>query len=107
MQYPSFRRDYNTHMKPVYNEDPYALKKCLSGEVVRAVQGIDDDFPAMMGRLDSKYGRPDKLADAIVRRIKGLKPVAEGDSSKFIELVDHSGRMLARNEKTRLERRNE
>ena len=83
MQYPSFRRDYNTHMKPVYNEDPCALKKCLTGEALRAVQGIDDDFPAMMERLDSNYGRPDKLADAIVRRIKGLKPVAEGDSSHW------------------------
>ena len=46
-------------MEPVYGTDPYALKKCLYGNALSAIQGFDDDFEEMMSRLDLKYGRPD------------------------------------------------
>ena len=87
-EYPSFIRDYETHMKPVYGDDPYALKKCLHGDALSAVRGVDDDFDGMKGRLDNKYGRPDKLANAIINKLKAMKAVPEGDSNKFLELVD-------------------
>ena len=41
----------------------------------------------MFKRLDAKYGEPRKL-DAIVFNIQKLKPVPEGDSRKFINMVD-------------------
>ena len=87
-EYPSFIRDYETHMKPVYGNDPYALKKCLHGEALLTVKGVDDDFNEMKERLDYKYGRPDKLASAIVNKLKNLKAIPEGYNMKFIEFVE-------------------
>ena len=49
---------------------------------------IDDDFNEMKERLDYKYGRPDKLASAIVNKLKNLKAIPEGDNMKFIEFVE-------------------
>ena len=87
-EFPSFKRDYKIHMEPVYGTDPYALKKCLFGDALSAIQGNDDDFTAMMARLELKYGRPDRLADAVVTKLKRLKVVGEGEDEKFIQMVD-------------------
>ena len=46
--YPSFKRDYERHMVPTYGKDPYALKKCLSGETVNSIKGVDNDYDEMM-----------------------------------------------------------
>lgn len=42
----------------------------------------------MFKRLDLKYGRPEKLADTVLTDIKTLKIVPEGESKKFIEMVE-------------------
>jgi hypothetical protein len=62
-----------------YGQDPFALKKCLSGDALRTVKGVDDDFTEMFHRLDIKYGRPEKQADAVLNEIKKLKSSTEGD----------------------------
>ena len=86
--YPSFKRDYERHMTPMYGKDPYALKKCITGDALITIKGVDDDFDEMIRRLDNKYGRPEKLSDAIVSQLKKLKKIQEGDTKKFIELVE-------------------
>ena len=86
--YPSFKRDYERHMMSSYGQDPFALKKCLSGDALRTVKGVDDDFTEMFHRLDIKYGRPEKQADAVLNEIKKLKPITEGDDRAFIDTVD-------------------
>lgn len=86
--YPSFKRDYERHMIPAYGEDPFALKKCLSAEALYAVRGVDDDFKEMFRRLDLKYGRPEKLSDAVLCELKGLKPVKDGEHREFVSMVD-------------------
>ena len=49
--YPSFKRDYERHMMSSYGQDPFALKKCLSGDALRTVKGVDDDFTEMFTDL--------------------------------------------------------
>ena len=50
-------------MIPVYGKDPYALRKCLYGDALLAIRGVDDDYDEMIDRLNDKYGRPDKFAN--------------------------------------------
>ena len=64
--YPSFKNDYNRHMLPVYGNDPYALKNSLSGDALKVVMGIEDNFLEMFKRLDLKYGDPSKLVDSVI-----------------------------------------
>ena len=79
-EYPSFKRDFESHMTRVYGKDPFVLKTCLSGEALQHVIAVDDDYDEMMKRLDMKYGRPEKL--------KSLKRVAENDNKRFMQMVD-------------------
>jgi hypothetical protein len=59
-------------MMSSYGQDPFALKKCLSGDALRTVKGVDDDFTEMFHRLDIKYGRPEKQTDAVLNEIKKI-----------------------------------
>ncbi|KAK3108518.1 hypothetical protein FSP39_009688 [Pinctada imbricata] len=86
--YPSFKRDYTAIMIPTYGQDPFALKKCLSGEALKTVQGVDYDFTEMMRRLDLKYGRPERIADSILCDIRKLKLIPYGDNLCFINSVE-------------------
>ena len=74
-------------MIPTYGKDPYALKKCLTGDALRVVHGVDDEFDQMMLRLEDRFGRPKKLVDEILCELRRLKPIPEDDYGKFIELV--------------------
>ena len=87
-QYVSFKQDFNRLMTNQYGQDPYALRQCLSGEALETIKGIEGDYLEMFQRLDAKYGEPRKLVDAIIFDIQKLKPVPEGDSRKFINMVD-------------------
>ena len=87
-EYPSFKRDYETHMVKFYGKDSFALKTCLSGEALQLVQPVDDDYEEMVKRLDFKYGRPEKLVDVILNELKNLKKVDDDDSKRFVQMVD-------------------
>ena len=87
-QYPICKVDYERHMLPSYGCDSYTLKQCLSGEALRVVKGVDNDFEEMFRRLDLKYGRPEKQADNILSKLKGPKNIQEGDPMKFISMVE-------------------
>lgn len=86
--YPTFCKDYERLMKPVYEDDPYVLRSCLAGEALEVVQGVDDSFDAMMKRLNARYGNPSRLVQAVLSDIKTLKPVSEGNPGKFMDMVD-------------------
>ena len=87
-EYSTFRKDYERLTKPVYDDDPYVLRSCLSGEALDVVQGVNDSFNAMMKRLDDRYGNPLKLVEAVLSDIKDLKSVPERSSKRFTEMVD-------------------
>lgn len=86
--YPSFKRDYNAHMKSYYGEDSFALKNCLSGEALLLVQPVDDSYEEMMKRLDFKYGRPQTLVDSVLKDLKNIKKIEDNDPKKFVQMVD-------------------
>ena len=87
-QYPICKVDYERHMLPSYGCDSYTLKQCLSGEALRVVKGVDNDFEEMFRRLDLKYGWPEKQAYNILSKLKGPKNIQEGDPMKFISMVE-------------------
>ena len=80
--YGTFKKDYMRLIVPMYGEDAYALKKCLNGDALSCVEGVEDKFKEMFRRLDNKYGNKCKLTESIVSELKNLKPVQEGDSKK-------------------------
>ena len=87
-EYPSFKTDYENLMVPCYGNDPFALKKCLSGEALEGVRGVDNDYDEMFRRLNMKYGRPERLIDAVLSELRKLRSVPEGDNKKFINMVN-------------------
>ena len=86
--YPSFKNDFKNHVVAAYGEDPFALKGCLSGDALSTVKGVDNDYDEMFRRLDLKYGRPEKLTDAVLAELKKLKQIPDNDYKKVLSTVD-------------------
>lgn len=80
--YGTFKKDDMRLIVPVYGKDVYALKKCLTGETLKCVEGVDDDFGEMFSRHDDKYGNSCKLRECIVSELKSLRPLQDGDTKK-------------------------
>ena len=87
-RYPSFKHDFITHMVPTYGSDAFALKCCLKDDALKIVQGVDGDFDEMFKRLDIKYGKSTKIVDSVLYDLKKLRGINDGDTLKFINLVD-------------------
>ena len=87
-EYPSFRQDFTRLMTRSYGNDPYVLRSCLLGPALSIVRGVEDNFDEMLSRLDHAFGDPRKLVDAVIYDIKSLKPIADGESKKFITMVN-------------------
>ena len=87
-EFPSFKRDYESIMFPTYGTDPFALKKSLTNEALKTVQGVDNNYEEMWKRLELKYGRPERLTDSILSDICKLKNIPDGDHSCFINTVE-------------------
>ena len=49
---------------------------------------MDDDYDEIMKRLDFKYGRPDKLVDVVLTKLKGLRKIGDNGYRRFMEMVD-------------------
>lgn len=86
--YPTFCKDYERLMESVYQKDPYVLRSCLSGEALEVVHGVEDSFDLMKQRLNARYGNPAKLVQSVLNDIRTLKPIPEGNSRKFMDMVD-------------------
>ena len=69
-EFPSFKRDYESIMFPTYGTHPFALKKSLTNETLKTVQGVDNNYEEMWKRLELKYGRPERLTDSILSDIR-------------------------------------
>jgi len=66
----------------------YVLRSCLAEEPRMIVSNIDDDISLIWERLDERFGKLSKLADAAMHKIKSLRQIQEGDDCKFLHLVD-------------------
>ena len=89
-EYPQFKQDFQKQVMPTLDKDSacYILRSCLEKEPAETVKGIDEDIKEMWKRLDEKYGDPAKLTDAIINTIQDIRPIKEGENTRFIELVD-------------------
>ena len=100
-EYARFKSDFINHVLPELKEQSraYVLKSCLKDEAYEYVQNVDDDYKAMLKRLDEKYGCASKLVDLVMKDIKNMKSIKEADYKGFIEMVnvvDKGYRDLAR-----------
>ena len=87
-EYANFKHDFKRLMEPAYGKDAYALRSCLLGSALQTVKGVADDYDQMFQRLDNVFGNPRKFVDSIIYDITSIKPVHEGDTKKFVKMVD-------------------
>ena len=86
-----FKNDFKMQVVPSVKDSAsqsYVLKSCLSGDPLDIVKSVNDDINEMWTRLDDRYGKSRKLADAIMSDIKRLTAVTEGDDKRMVELVN-------------------
>ena len=83
-----FMKDYERLMVPKFGKDPYAFYSCLLDEAKRCVSGVEDSYEEMVERLQQVYGDPCRITDSVVKELRSLQPVPEGDSKLFIGAVD-------------------
>ena len=50
--YPTFKEDYKRLMESSFRKDPYALRSCLSGAALDAMQGVENDYVHMKCSTD-------------------------------------------------------
>ena len=85
--YAIFKDDYIRLIESKYGDDNFALRSCLSDDVIK--QFIwSTDYQENWKRLDSKYGSSPKVIDYVINSIKTLKPISEGNNSKLIESIN-------------------
>ena len=87
-RFGTFIKDYDRLMLVKYGKDPYSLISCLSGEALECVKGVEDSYEAMLSRLKDKYGNPCKITDSIMRDVKLLRPIPDGDPKKLVHAVN-------------------
>ena len=68
------------------------------------VKNVDHDIDQMWIRLDDKYGEPTKIIDSIMKEVKRLRPLREGEISKFVHFADTRERSYRDLESLSLER---
>ena len=86
--FPAFITHYKKHVETQYGKDPFILMKCLSGEAEKHVRPVEEDYDEMMDRLHTKYGSSEKQVDVILKDLKGLKRVSDGDLKALHKLIE-------------------
>lgn len=71
-----------------YEKDPFALKQCLSGQVLNCVTGCKNNYDEMLKRLDDRFDKSRKIVDLVVNELKLLKKLSDSDSRGFIKMVE-------------------
>ena len=85
-----FKSDFLKYVLPTVEIEKaaFVLKSCLTGKARNIVESLDDDYEKILGRLDEKYGRPEKVADLILYEIRKQNPIKEDDNKNFVRFVD-------------------
>ena len=71
-----------------YGSGSNVLRSYLLVPALSIVKGVEDNFDEMLSRLDHTLGDPRNLVDAVIYDIKSLKPISDGESKKFITMVN-------------------
>lgn len=86
--WPTFKKTFDKLVVPQYGTEPYALLQCLESEAKELVRGVEDDFSAMMSRLEEEYSHTGRILESILGDIRKLKPIPEGANKSMIEAVN-------------------
>ena len=86
--YGTFKSDFERLIRTKYGDDPYALVNSLQGDALECVRGVEDNFVKMFERLDHRFGNPCRVTESIIKDLKELKPIIEGDTKRFIKAVN-------------------
>ena len=63
------------------------LRSCLQGRPLELIRGIGSDYDAAWEHLDSIYGDPRFVADAIISDLNKFRPLKDNEDGRFCELV--------------------
>ena len=99
-KYPLFKEEFKTHVLPLCEpeQEVVVLKSYLSEETREEVVNAGSNPSDVWARLDNKYGRPDKIVDAVLSDLKSLSRNGSGSSDqlKMIAIVEKAYRDLER-----------
>ena len=99
-KYPLFKEEFKTHVLPLCEpgQEVVVLKSYLSEETREEVVNAGSNPADVWARLDNKYGRPDKIVDAVLSDLKSLSRNGSGSSDqlKMIAIVEKAYRDLER-----------
>ena len=62
--------------------------QCLQAEAKELVRGVEDDFDAMMSRLEEEYNHVGRILESILGDIRKLRPIPKGANKTIIETVN-------------------
>ncbi len=63
------------------------LRTALTGKLLEMIKGIGSDYTAAWDYLDSVYGDPRFVSDAITQDIVRFKPLKSEEDNRFCELT--------------------
>ena len=86
--FPAFITHYRKHVETQFGKDPFILMKCLSGEAEKHVRSVEENYDEMMERLYMKYGSNERQVDVILKDLKGLKRVPDGDYKALHRMIE-------------------
>lgn len=87
--YSEFKSDFKYMIESRYHERDSVtlLRSALVGKPLDLVKGLGQDYRATWECLDSVYGDPRFLTDAVTNDISKFKPLSASDDSRFCDLV--------------------
>ena len=86
--WPTFQQTFKKLVVPQCGKEPYALLQCLQAEAKEFVRGVEDDFDAMMSRLEEEYNHVGRILESILGDIRKLRPIPKGANKTIIETVN-------------------
>ena len=87
--YINFRSDFKHFVGDKYSERDsiIVLKSCLYGKPLDLIKGIGSSYDDVWELLDSMYGQPRIIADAIMADVSKFKALKQEEDGRFCELV--------------------
>ena len=87
--YAIFRSDFKYAVESQHSKRGAItlLRTCLQGKPLELIRGIGTDYDAAWQYLDSIYGDPRFVSDAMIQDISKFKALQEGEDARFCELV--------------------
>ncbi|XP_063970046.1 uncharacterized protein LOC129255891 [Lytechinus pictus] len=87
--YHIFRKDFIHMTEGRYTKRDMIslLRSCLQGKAQEMIRGIGEDFDSAIAYLDSIYGDPRFVADAVVYDLNQFKGLKCGEDARFCDLV--------------------